>query len=304
MKPAVLVMCYDRPHLALGTLRAIRAHEGPILIFQDGEPPGGAADEMREIAHVISQERKSTGPTILHQEERNLGQRDAPIKAIGWAAETSPSFIVLEEDILPAPKMVEIYSKALAHFEHDPTIFALGASKLCNPKNQPGPKPWTRSPLFLVWGWASWKNRIDLCQVPNRIWQERGPSLLEPTATLLAKLYLAREMGLLAKNPHYCWSYYLQLHCLHHKLDILVPETKLAWNRGIHKGARHTQYAPDEPWTNPAVDQMARKAPGANPKNKAWEKELEQKKFVSLLHELRARLAIRQKIQKLTKKTR
>ena len=282
----ILVICFDRPEKAALLLAGLRTHKGKLFLFRDG---GGSWKFERLFADAKSIRPHGATETLI--EKDNLGGRDGPWRAIRWFFSQVPAGIVLEEDITPAKAMVACYSKALETFAADKSVFALGAAPNRNVR-APGPHPWTRSPLFLPWGWASWSDRILGVDVPNDIWKTRGKSLLRKFDSLTARLYLGREMRKLAADPQYCWSYYPQLHALASGLDILIPETKLTKNTGISRKSRRSKTNPDSKPVPQECAAMARKPAGANPKTKAWQKEVEKAKFMGLGHEIRNRLRL------------
>lgn len=293
MLAPVLLICFDRPAQAAKTIQALQNTPCELYLFRDG---GGEDKDREAFAELFKEtERTREAKTRSRLEEKNHGHRDGPKEALRWFFSQVSAGIILEEDILPAAEMVETYSKALKFFEKDTTIFALGSAPNKNVV-APGPLPWTRSPLFLVWGWASWADRIHPCQIPNSLWEKFENQMLKPFASLTAKLYLDREFKNLAKNPQYCWSYYLQFHALTSGKDILIPETKLTQNQGINGKARRTKSNPDQAPTPEECNAVNKKDPGANPNEREWQRKIEKAKFISLFHELRNRLQIRKKV--------
>lgn len=290
----ILIICFDRPEKAALLLSRIKHLPNKLYLFRDG----GGSDHFRRLFEETKKMR-AEGATKILIEKTNLGGRDGPWRAIRWFFSEVPSGIILEEDIVPAPEMFECYSKALKAFSEDRTVFALGSAPNKNVK-APGKETWTRSPLLLVWGWATWADRIKGCEIPNTIWQEKGRNLLKDFKSLTAKLYLTREMKKLEANPKYCWSYYLQLHALANGLDILIPETKLARNSGVGPSARRSRTNPDGRPLPLSCATMAKKPAGANNRCKVWQKKVEKAKFVGLIHEIRNRLKLREVFRTIT----
>lgn len=293
-----LLICFDRPEMAeqlLTEMHAKKAEDQPtkLFLFRDG----GGNDDFHRIFQETANKR-AEGTTEILMPETNLGSRNGPWHAIQWFFSHVPAGIVLEEDLQLAQEMLECYSKALKAFDDNKSIFALGSSPNHNVAPA-GRHPWTKSPLLFVWGWASWTDRITKCQTPNLIWQENGKKTLAKIQTLTGRLHLQREFKKLEINPEYCWSYYPQLHALYHKLDILIPETKLTKNVGINKLARRTNNHPDDPTIPADTKQMLNKEPMANEYNPIYQKRIELAKFIGLVQEIRTRLQLGRILRKL-----
>jgi hypothetical protein len=282
----VLIICYDRPEKAALLLAHLRDVPNKLFLFCDG----GGSEEFEALFAEVKAMRPE-GATECLILEKNLGHRDGPWQAIQWFFSQVDAGIILEEDIMPAPRMLECYSRGLAAFADDKSVFALGSAPNKNVA-APGKESWTRSPLFLVWGWATWADRIKACELPNDLWKKHGKALLSRFETLGARLYLTREMWKLEANPSYCWSYYPQLHALANKLDILIPETKLTKNSGVGPSARRSKTNPDTRPDPRACHHMARKPSGANKACGTWQRKVEKIKFLGLIHELRNRLEL------------
>lgn len=298
----LLLICFDRPEIGAAVLANIWKTQSEIFLFRDGGGNPTHRAVYEDLFKEIRTLRSIYGwKTHIRMEEKNLGGCHGPATALKWFFEQVPMGIVLEEDIMPHTAMIPIYSEGLDAFQHDRSVFALGAAPNRNVPTADG-ITWTRSPLFLVWGWASWADRILPSLIPNPN-HDDGQTALSRFQTLTAKLYMDRELTQLKKSPESCWSYHLQTKVLAEGLDVLIPRTKLTQNLGIAPDARRTKDDFDDAPNTHDCTQMQemplREGPHQTPEWVKWQKSIEIAKFRGIIHEIRNRLRIRSRIKAL-----
>lgn len=291
-----LLICYDRPSLAALCLEVILQDENPLYLFADG----GASPSFQRLFEETRLARKEK-KTYIRIEKENLGPRDGPWEAIKWMLKAEGSGIILEEDLQPDPNFLEFYRKGLSAFAEDKSVAALGSA----PKELPpfpGEETWARSPLFLVWGWATWWDRIADIDIPHQLWSEKRKTLLSPLETFAGKLYLEREFDQLKKNPHFCWSYYPQQIFLEKKQHVLIPRAKFTTNLGIGINNRRTRHGKaDGKISQAACAAAAQKPATTKPYSKEYQRAIEREKFGGIIQELRNRIQIRSRVKSIIK---
>jgi len=294
----VLIICFDRPEYGAKVIRSVWDSESDLYLFRDG----GGSNEAKELYEALFREVKAfrdarNQKTFIRMEPENLGPCDGPFSAIQWFFQNNPHGIVLEEDVMPQRSMIETYSKALEEFKGEHSIFALASATT---KNLEVPSPqWAKTPLFLVWGWASWADRILAAPFPNSDLTVSKKDL-QRFGSLNARLYMSRELKIFEKNPKGCWSYHYQTHILQTKMDVLMPQVKFSQNIGIGKHARRTKDGEDESPNWLRCMDMAEQPPTIAPCDEnwiKWQKAMEVAKFRGICHEIRNRLQIRTRIK-------
>jgi len=295
--PCALFIGYNRPKLAERTLYRLR-NADPLYIFLDGNAPTQSRRAYLELIDSTIKDRKHARTELLLS-DKNLGPMEGPWKAIRWALEKEGEAAIVEEDILIEPEFLQAYWHGLKTFRENKAILALSSSTK-TPRIPHGTSPWFHQKLLLVWGWATWWDRIQNIEAPHTLWKTDRKPILGNLETLLGKLYLGREFDMLARNPNYAWSYYIQQHLLAHDKFTLGPAAKLTHNLGVGTGSLRTKQGKDGQPDPQKSREMIQNLPNPpEPYSRKTERALEKEKFGSLLHEIRNRLQIKTRIKNL-----
>jgi hypothetical protein len=289
---ACVFIGFDRPKIAEKTLRPLK--DLPILyLFCDGptETHPTCQKEYRILFEEIAKKRKSL-KTEIWTPEKNYGPLQGPPTAFHWMLEKEKSGTIVEEDVLTTPQFHHLAQWALDTYQDDPNIIAL-SSGLPN-SHTLIPTQVAKSNLLLVWGWATWYEKIQPIKIPD---SPLKPIPKNAKLSLLEKLHYQRIARQLKKNPEYAWSPYIQRYILCENKQTLFPKYKLTQNLGIHPQARRSRGTPDP---NPEIAQITPKEGIDGEKENKTHKlhpsenlKLFKKKHGNLLQEIRTQLAIR-----------
>ncbi len=168
-KPSpVALFAYRRPgHLqrALDSLAGNPlARESPLVIICDGaNDPAAAADvvEVRRIARSASGFRSLK----VIEREQNLGLMASIIEGVGRLTREHGRVIVVEDDLVVAPRFLEFMNLALERYAEEPKVMQV--SGYMYPCVLDGAAGSGFLPSISCWGWATW----------DRAWRQYDASL-------------------------------------------------------------------------------------------------------------------------------
>ena len=195
LKPAIFIG-FDRPDLGQVCLKPL-LDLPKLYLFCDGptENVPSTQKEYKIIFDKIKKQRRSL-PTEIWTPHNNHGPLHGPPSAFFWMLEKEKRGTIVEEDVLTTPAFHAYASWALDTFENQEDIIALssGVPSAFEHLNS----PFSKSNLFLVWGWASWYNKIKNIKFPDPDITPHFPKL-----GLLKRLHYQRLYRTLISNPHY-----------------------------------------------------------------------------------------------------
>jgi len=123
--------------------------------------------------------------------------------------------------------------------------------------------------------------------------------------SLGAKLYFYRELEMLQRNPHYAWSYYVQIQIKLGGAQTIVPRANMTTNIGVAKNALRTKTPQktlcEEKETEKTWNLLNKEIPCFDEQTCKKEKTLEKLKYGGIIQELRVRMKIRTRIKQLLK---
>jgi len=289
LKPAIFIG-FDRPDLGQVCLKPL-LDLPKLYLFCDGptENVPSTQKEYKIIFDKIKKQRRSL-PTEIWTPHNNHGPLHGPPSAFFWMLEKEKRGTIVEEDVLTTPAFHAYASWALDTFENQEDIIALssGVPSAFEHLNS----PFSKSNLFLVWGWASWYNKIKNIKFPDPDITPHFPKL-----GLLKRLHYQRLYRTLISNPHYAWSPYIQFYLLKNNKSIIFPKYKTTQNIGISPTARRTKGQADTP-PEPLPENL-RLSSFLPHLSQREELLIFKKKNGGWYKELRVRLAIRSKAAKL-----
>jgi hypothetical protein len=288
---ACVFIGFDRPELASKTLAPLLPLP-KLYLFCDGATKENPKKQKiyRQIFEKVRRERNPL-PTEIWTPPENFGPLQGPPAAFLWMLEKEKKGTIVEEDVLTTTDFHLSYSWALDAFENDPEVLAISsglpqASDFLH-------HPFVKTPLLLVWGWATWYEKIKKIPIPC------APPPLPKTLSLLETLHYNRLKKTLLANPQYAWSPYIQLTLLAQKKQVLFPQNKTTQNLGIHPQARRSRGTPDtspEPLLWSPTDTLPPFCPNLPPHH---HHQLFKQKNGGLFQEIRTRLALRTKTKKI-----
>lgn len=292
IKPKACVFIgFDRPELAEKTLPPLLTVP-KLYLFCDGATEKNPHSQKiyRQIFEKVRLERKSL-PTEIWTPRENFGPLKGPPTSLLWMLEKEKKGTIVEEDVLTTPEFHLSYSWALDTFEDEENILAISsglpmASRFLH-------SPFVKTPLLLVWGWATWYAKIKDIPIPCH------PPKLPQTLSLLETLHYRRLKQMLLSDPQYAWSPYIQLALLSQNKTVLFPQNKTTQNLGVNPQARRSRGTPDTP-PEPLLWAPQEKTPILCPTLcPSYHLKLFKQKNGGLLQEVRTRLALRTKAKRI-----
>ena len=293
---ACLFIGFDRPNLGKITLEPLMGLQ-TLYLFCDGPTPK-TPNKQREYKTLFEKIRalRTGKKTEIWLPEKNHGQLLGPPSAFHWMLKEEKEGTIVEEDVLTTPYFHQSCAEQLVYHRNNPNILAI-SSGLPNAYKTLR-SPYSQSNLLLVWGWATWYHKIkDIPIPPQKL--PNIQSLQLPNLQLI--LHYQRLKNLLEKNPDYAWSPYLQFYLLAAKKKTLFPRYKSTQNLGIAPKARRSRGNPDIPPQTPntKTDTKTDTTDSYPILTSIENMMLFKEKHGNLIGEIRTRLAIRTRINKL-----
>lgn len=238
----VLLIAFNRPDNARQVLEAIQvAGVSRLYVSLDGPRSTHPADTAlcAQVLDVVRGTQWASSVQV-HQQEVNLGCKDAVVDALDWFFAAEPEGIVLEDDCLPAPDFFGFCDAMLDRYRDDDRVWLVSGS------NYLGSWRPRRSDWFFgdgnTWGWATWSSawtRRDMAMAtwPDLQARARAKHFLGQLGWLhLSRYYADCAAGLRDDTWDYQWSW---TRASHEKLTVL-PARNLVSNIGYGPDATHT----------------------------------------------------------------
>jgi len=163
MAPAPIVLfCYNRPTHLRRTVEGLQANtlapQSELYIFSDG--PKSEADAER-VGQVRAYLKTITGFAAVHVDEspQNRGLGPSVIRGVSQVVERHGRVIVMEDDLLSTPDLLNYLNEALDFYERNPLVFSISSYMypIALPANYPHDV--LLLPRASSLGWATWKDR-------------------------------------------------------------------------------------------------------------------------------------------------
>jgi hypothetical protein len=154
----IVVFAYRRPgHLrrALESLaRNPLARESPLVIFCDGARISAAAADVAEVRRVA---RLASGFRSVNvvERERNLGLMASIVDGVGSVTREHGRAIVVEDDLVVAPRFLEYMNLALDRYAEEPRVMQV--SGYMYPCALEASAASGFLPSISCWGWGIWE---------------------------------------------------------------------------------------------------------------------------------------------------
>jgi hypothetical protein len=231
----ILIIGYNRPEFMKSLLDIVSNWQfSKLYISIDGPKSPEDYKDVEEVQKLIMNHQISKNQNIRFI-QKNLGCKDHVLDALKWFYSNEESGIVLEDDCLPDDSFY-IYSKTMLNeFKGEQKILMIAGTNFKEQSKS------ANSPIFSVfphvWGWASWKDRIE----------EYLKTVHEPITTNPVEafkntkgfgLYHSIYWMLIALNMKYkkidTWDYQLSLFAFRKKLYTIVPPVNIVENIGFN----------------------------------------------------------------------
>jgi len=167
LNPPLLFLNYNRPHLTLQVLAAIRAaRPSKLFVAADGPRSGkpGDYEKCQAVRNVLRDgiDWDCEVHTLLRDE--NVGCKAAVSSAVTWFFDNVEEGIILEDDTLPSPSFFPFCAELLERYRHTQEILHISGDNF-----QMGRMRGFNSYYFSIynhnWGWATWRRAWQLYDV-------------------------------------------------------------------------------------------------------------------------------------------
>lgn len=162
----IVYLAYNRPKHTLITLEALSNNElakkSSLYVVCDGPKENATQEDLKNIAAVraVVRGKNWCKENNIIERERNLGMADSTVFAITQIINLFGKVIVLEDDILISPHLLNFLNDGLNHLESNLEISSINAYAEDFVRTLPYPDYYLLTGAD-CWGWATWKNRWD-----------------------------------------------------------------------------------------------------------------------------------------------
>ncbi|MDJ1504458.1 nucleotide-diphospho-sugar transferase [Xanthocytophaga agilis] len=244
MKTPVLLMIFNRPETTAQVFEAIRrAKPRQLFIAADGPRPDkeGERELCQKTRKIATQVDWDCEVQTLFRED-NLGCGVGPAENITWFFKHVEQGIILEDDCLPNPSFFSFCEILLDYYADNLTIGQIGGYT-CLPHQAITNGSYYFSKYFLIWGWATWKNR----------WQEYSFTIKDAdaivkqniiekkSASQAEKAFWHRKLEMLKGGKRKdIWDYQWMFANWYLNRISIFPTVNLVSNIGFTADATHT----------------------------------------------------------------
>lgn len=175
--------------------------------------------------------------------KKNLGCKYAVSGAIDWFFENVEQGIILEDDCLPSQSFFRFCQEMLERYKNERKIMSISGYNYLNGADIKESYYFSR--YFECWGWATWKDRWDLCDLELKQYEKlkKDGTLKRYFNSLVEKkLYIKRFEDNLKRCGN-SWAYpFLWSHFLYSSYSI-TPKDSLIVNLGTGgEQSTHTKF--------------------------------------------------------------
>jgi len=251
--PPILLIVFNRPHLAATVLDAI-GKQRPSKLYIAADAPRDPAlhpndayrcEECRNLAHTIDWPCE----VLTKFSAINQGCGLAVSSAISWFFEHEKSGIILEDDCLPADDFFPYCAELLQLYQDKKEVMAICGNIFGAPQSAQACAGYSYGfgRYAQVWGWATWARAWSLYHYEIggsaddfRYFKTRGVSYLQQ------KLHQERVKSTNDPGGPNTWDYQWQFAVLKNEGLAICPSVNLISNLGFGNDATHTLNANSE----------------------------------------------------------
>tara|TARA_A100001011_G_scaffold93198_1_gene98001 strand:+ start:1219 stop:2202 length:984 start_codon:yes stop_codon:yes gene_type:complete len=167
----ILLILFNRPQYIEESINSINLiNPNKLYIHIDGPRNDIDNKKIEEIKTHFSNLKKTIEIKILNQ-EKNLGCSLGVVTAIDWFFQNEEYGIILEDDLIPNISFYYYCQALLEKFKNDKNIFMISGDNGGEliPSNYFNELDFISSPVPLIWGWATWRDRWEKYKykIPN-----------------------------------------------------------------------------------------------------------------------------------------
>jgi hypothetical protein len=248
---AVLVIAFERPSETRAVLEVLANFSSAnVAVFQDGPRDSPEARERHRAVREVIREFRGD---VIHEcraLEKNAGCAFGVGEAIRWFFSNNNRGVVLEDDCLPTIEFLEFCAAGLSRHQNDQQIGSIGGQGYSRPANAtPGTTVLSRYPQ--IWGWATWRDRLEGFQVVVPQWRTalKDSTQWRELGSLERRDWRRTFKSVATARPH-TWDAQLVLHHWSRNQYALLPPVALVENIGFGALATHTKGNPPS-WVQP-----------------------------------------------------
>lgn len=166
MKPILIIYAFNRPHKLREVLEALRRQTikpPQIIAFVDGQRYEAEHDVVQDCVNQLHKVENCT----VHWREKNYGCAANIMLGIEQVIKDHESFVVLEDDVVPAASWYESLSLMLNHYKDNPKVATVGSfPTTLRGKLNNYPYDVFVTPRFSCWGWGA--TTKSFCSIVKR----------------------------------------------------------------------------------------------------------------------------------------
>ena len=152
----IALFVYDRPDHVRATLAALaanpRAGESDLFVFSDGPRDAGAQQAVATVRGIVGSVRGFRGVTVSER-EANAGLVRSITDGVDRLTREYGRVIVLEDDLITAPRFLEFMNLALDRYEDESRVMQISGYMYPVPTQAAA----CLLPTVSCWGWATWR---------------------------------------------------------------------------------------------------------------------------------------------------
>ncbi|MBD1431747.1 glycosyltransferase [Sphingobacterium sp. DN00404] len=164
MLAPICLFTYNRPEETGQTIEALKrnflAKESDLYIFSDGAKNVSAEEKVKAVRNYIKAIKGFKSVTI-YESPTNKGLARSITEGATEILKQFGKVIVLEDDLISSPNMLNFMNQALDYYQNMPKIFSISAfGHHLNLPEGYGYDVYLRGRPY-SWGWGTWSDRWD-----------------------------------------------------------------------------------------------------------------------------------------------
>lgn len=245
--PPVLLIIFNRPHLTVRVVEALRKAQIPrLFVAADGPRPDRPEDvALCAAARALIADIDWPCEVVTDFADTNMGTKRRVESAVDWALAESETAIVVEDDCVPDPSFFTFCAELLVTYREEPRVWVISGSSHLADRIQSSSSYWF-SRYFDSGAWATWRRAWQLYDRELHDWPQLRAS------GWLRDFLGSRRMG---EYWSYCmqttydrrhsWAYCLTLSAWRNDVLHITPRLNLVTHIGFGPDATNTKDSHD-----------------------------------------------------------
>ncbi len=231
----VLLIGYNRPDLMTRVLDSLlNLPLSQLYISVDGPKSLSDLEKVKSVQKVILEHRVSRNQKYRFMQQ-NLGCKNHVLDSLKWFFLFEVEGIVLEDDCLPDVSFFNFCKSSLDVYRNVPEVLMITGTNFDLKNHHPSIPMFSIFPH--VWGWASWKDRVE-----NYLREVENPEITSPIKAIkntrglgiVNSIYWALISLNMRFNKIDTWDYQLALFSFKNRMLTLVSPINLIENIGFN----------------------------------------------------------------------